>query len=568
MADDTTDVAIVGVGAAGAILAKQLASAGLKVVGLERGPLRTLPDYQIRDDLRWWVRMESLPTVRDDPHVWRRAPDQPAVVQRGSSPENQVGGAWLHWQGFSWRFAPGDFKMRTNEIESGAAERAGADLTGCDIQDWPVSYEQLAPYYERFEWEVGVSGERGANPFAGPMVRDYPLPPLRRNARSAILEPAMKGLGYHPFQSPAGILSRSYRPPPPYDTRLPERPACTYCSYCAGFGCHVLAKSTAADQIVPVAVGTGNFDLRPGCRVVRVNVDDRGLASGVSYLDASGTLQELRAQTVILAAFVQDIVRLLLLSATERFATGLANSSGLVGRYFMIHGFAVTFADYDDRIVNSFIGPGSSESCIDDLQGNNFDHAGLGFIRGASIQPAGEGPPLRHYNEVPPGVPRWGLAYRQYLQRYFTRHLSLSALCEAMPHEGNYVDLDPDRRDRWGVPLPRITWSYTENERRMQRFMQARMEEIAWASGASRVWSIIPPGSTGRFHTGGARMGHDPATSVTNSYGQTHDIPNLFITGAALFPTITGYNPTETLGALAYRTADAIISGRLDLPGL
>jgi gluconate 2-dehydrogenase alpha chain len=568
MTAEQTDVIIVGVGASGAILAKQLATAGLKVVGLERGPLRSLSDYEIRDDIRWMVRTDLLPTVRDDPFTWRPSSDRRATVRRGNSPENQVGGAWLHWQGFSWRFHPADFKVRSREIETGVAERAGADLRGVDIQDWPVTYEELAPYYERFEWEVGVGGERGKNPFEGPMAKDYPVPPLRRNARSVILEPAMQRLGYHPFQSPVGILSRNYKPPEPYDTRLPARPGCSYCSYCSGYGCHVLAKSTAADQIVPVALSTGNFDLRPGSRVLKVNTGPNKLATGVTYVDAEGTQQELQAPLVILGCFVQDISRLLLFSANDDFPTGLANSSGLVGKYFMTHGYATTFADYDDRIVNSFIGPSSSETCIDDFQGNHFDHTGLGFIRGANIQPAGEGPPTRRYNEVPPDVPRWGLGYRQYFQKYFTRHLSIIAECESMPHEANYVDLDPDHRDRYGVPLARVTWNFTENDRRMQRFMLQKMEEIARESGASKVWSVMPPDGIGPHITGGARMGADPAKSVTNSYGQTHDIPNLLVTGAALYPTIAGYNPTETLGALCYRTADAIIARRLGIPGL
>ena len=182
----------------------------------------------------------------------------------------------------------------------------------------------------------------------------------------------------------------------------------------------------------------------------------------------------------------------------------------------MTQGYVFAYGDYDDRIVNGFIGPSSAEVAMDDFYGNNFDHTGVGFIRGANIRSSGHGTPVRLYNEIPPDVPRWGLAYREYLQRYYTRHLGLVAECESLPHANNSIDLDPDHRDRWGVPLARVTWNFTENDRRMHRWMVDRLEEVVRASGASKVWTRWQLAGPGRILRGGTRMGADPATSVTN----------------------------------------------------
>jgi len=194
---------------------------------------------------------------------------------------------------------------------------------------------------------------------------------------------ACKKLGYHPYDTPAGILSQPYQPAAPFDTRIGERPACVYCGHCNFYGCHVQAKAVTLYTTIPVAIETGNFDLKTNCRVFRVNVDSAGEVTGVSYFDPEGSVQKQRARTIILSAFVFENVHLLLLSKTEGgpFAKGLANSSGLVGRYILAHGHVRAMGLFDDYIINGFIGPGSAAMRIDDFNGNNFDHNGLAFIR-------------------------------------------------------------------------------------------------------------------------------------------------------------------------------------------
>lgn len=562
MAASIADVCVVGVGGMGGILAKELASTGLKVVGFERGPAPKKEDYAPRDSIRFFVRREQLDWVRHDPTVTRRKLGGPTRLQYRTSPLNVLGGSLLYWTGQSSRYMPGDFKLYTNEIASGNAERAGADLTGYDIIDWPLSYDDLEPYYERFEWEFGISGQSGMNPFAGPRKRGFPVPPLRHSARMELFAEACKKLGYHPYDTSAGILSQPYRPPEPFDTRIPERPACVYCGHCNFYGCHVHAKAATLYTTIPVALETGNFDLKTNSKVFRIDSDDSGKVAGVSYFDPDGNVQQQKARVVILAAFVFEHARLLLLSKTGagRFAKGLANSSGYVGRNILAHGDVRAMGAFDDFIINGFIGPGSAAMRIDDFNGNNFDHSGLGFIRGGTIGTSGDGTPVTRIDVLPPGVRSWGKEFKQFYCHYYARIMDLNMQPETLPHKANRVDLDPRRRDRWGVPLPRVTFDFHQNEYRLQKFMAGVGEKIMQATGANKVWTEEKP-LPNRW-AGGTRMGENPRNSVVNKNCQTHDIENLFIVGSSVFPTMAGYPPTATIGALAYRTAEYIARQR------
>ncbi len=553
------DVCIVGVGAVGGILAKELSSAGLKVVGFERGPTPKREDYAPRDSIRFLVRSDRLDWVRHEPTTTRRRRGETARLQFRTSPLNVLGGALLHWTGQSSRYMPGDFKLHTNEIASGNAERAGADLAGYDVIDWPLSYDDLEPYYERFEWEFGVSGLAGSNPFAGPRKRGFPLPPLRHSGRMQLFADACRRLGYHPYDTAAGILSQPYRPPEPFDTRIAERPACVYCAHCNFYGCHVHAKAATLYTTIPVALDTGNFDLRTDSKVFRIDTDLAGKVTGVSYFDANGTVQQQKSRVVILSAFVFEHTRLLLLSKTDngRFAEGLANSSGYVGRNILAHGDVRAMGLFDNFIINGFIGPGSAAMRIDDFNGNNFDHTGLGFIRGGTIGTSGDGTPVTRFDVLPPGMRGWGKDFKEFYQRYYTRTMDLNMQPETLPHKDNRIDLDPRRRDRWGIPVPRVTFDFHQNEHRLQTFMAGVGKRIMEATGAARVWTE-EKGRPNRW-AGGTRMGEDPLKSVVNKNCQTHDIENLFVLGSSVFPTMAGYPPTATIAALSYRAAEFII---------
>ena len=559
MPQTIADVCIVGVGGLGGIMAKELASAGLKVVGFERGPAPKREDYAPRDSIRFLIRPQTLEWVRHEPTTTRRKAGEKSRLQYRTSPLNVLGGALLHWTGQSSRYMPGDFKLYTNEVASGNAERARADLTGYDVIDWPLSYDDLEPHYEKFEWEFGVSGEAGGNPFAGPRKRGFPLPPLRHSARMRLFAEACRKLGYHPYDTPAGITSAPYKPAAPFDTRIAERPACVYCGHCNFYGCHVHAKAASLYITIPVALETGNFDLKTNSKVFCIDSDHNGNATAVRYFDPAGREQRQRARVVILSAFVFEHARLLLLSRTDskRFSRGLANTSGYVGRNILAHGDVRAMGAFDDFIINGFIGPGSAAMRIDDFNGNNFDHTGLGFIRGGTIGTSGDGTPVTRVDVLPPDVPAWGKAFKEYYTRYYTRTMDLNMQPETLPHKANRVDLDPRARDRWGLPLPRVTFDFHSNELRLQKFIAGVGEKIMRATGANRVWTE-KKGRPNRW-AGGTRMGTDPRNSVVNEFCQSHDIPNLFIVGSSVFPTMSGYPPTATVAALSYRTSEYIL---------
>jgi gluconate 2-dehydrogenase alpha chain len=570
MATEKTDVVIVGVGAAGGILAAELAKAGMKVIGLERGPRLKTADFEPHDELRYFQRQDLRPDPKRMPVTWRPNANARARPIPSQNNGNQAGGGTVHYGAVSWRFHEDDFRVRSATIERyGEA----AIPEGSSIIDWPLTYAELEPYYERAEYELGVSGKagnlqgkkvEGGNIFEAPRRRDYPLPPLEQDQVGVNLGAAAGKLGLHPFSTPRAILSRPYR----------DRPGCTYCGFCQAFGCHVGAKSSILVTKLPEADATGNFKLITGAMCYRVNSDNAGKATGVSYYGPDRSDNTIEADIVVLAPFIYDNVRLLLLSKTDKFPDGLANSSGHVGKHIMAHIGARAFAAFDDRHVNIYMGPSAQKSSLDDFNADNFDHKGLDFIRGAQISagPAGlEGGPLGTAISMnpPPGVPRWGAAFRDFFAQYYTRHTALTGQTENLPYADQTIDLDPNFRDAWGLPAPRMTYDWRRpNERARIEFVQKKMVEIGRAMGASQVWAApLGPGAPGAHHQGGTRMGSDPNESVVNKYQQSWDVPNLFIMGSSTHPTMSGFNPTLTIQALAYLSADAIVNRYRKNPG-
>src|SRR5437870_4986730 len=307
----------------------------------------------------------------------------------------------------------------------------------------------------------------------------------------------------------------------------------------------------------------------------RVNSDNSSRVNGVSYYGPDGSSDNtIEAEIVIVSPFIYDATRLLLLSKTERFPNGLANSSGHLGKHLMTHIRARVFVAFDDRHVNIYMGPSAQKHSIDDFNADNFDHKDLGFIRGSqiSIGPAAlEGGPIGAATGMnpPPGVPRWGAKYRDFLAQYYTRHTVIAAQIEDLPYARQTIDLDPNVRDAWGLPAPRLTYDWRRpDELKRVEFMFKKLEELGHMMGAAHVWrSPTSAGAPGAHHEGGTRMGNDPKTSVVNRYGQSWDIPNLFILGSSTFPSMSGFNPTLTIQALAYMSADAIVKRYKNHPG-
>jgi gluconate 2-dehydrogenase alpha chain len=557
MATEKTDVVIVGMGAAGAVLAAELGKAGMKVIGLERGPRLSTTDFKPRDELRFFQRQDLRPNTKRQPVTWRPNAKARANPLRSLSYGNQAGGGTVHYGAVSWRFHEDDFRARSHTIERYGAAAIPAESS---LTDWPLSYQDLEPFYDRAEYEIGVSGKAGnllGQKVAGGNV-------LQTDQSGVLFDEAARKLGYHPFAPPHAIISQAYR----------GRPGCTYCGFCQAFGCHVGAKSSTLVTLLPLADATGNFKLVTGAMCHRIDSDNSGRATGVSYYGPDGTDNAIEAELVILAPFIYDNTRLLLLSKTAKFPDGLANSSGQVGKHIMAHIGAKVYAAFDNRYVNNYMGPNAQKYSLDDFNADNYDHGGAGFIRGSQVAIATanqEGGPIGTAMgmEPPAGVPRWGAAYRDFFAKYFARHTVIISETENLPYADQTIDLDPDVRDAWGLPAPRITYDWRRsNERKGVAFIQEKLEQIGQAMGATHVWRApLSQGAPGPHTQGGTRMGSDPKTSVVNRYSQSWDIPNLFIVGSSTHPSMSGFNPTLTIQALAYMSADAIVNRYRKNPG-
>ena len=321
----------------------------------------------------------------------------------------------MHYGALSWRFHEDDFRVRSHTIERYGASAIPQDSS---VIDWPLSYADLEPFYDRAEYELGVSGKAGnlqgskidgGNVFEAPRRRDYPLPALTPDQSGVLFDAGAKKLGYHPFSSPRAILSHPYH----------DRPGCTYCGFCQSFGCHVGAKSSILVTKLPEADATGNFKLLTSVMCYRVNSDNSGRVTGVAYYGPDGSDNTIEADLVILAPFIYDNTRLLLLSKTEKFPNGLANSSGAAGQARHRAHYAARLRGVRRPLRKHLYGASAQKHSLDDFNADNFDHSGLGFIRGAqvSVAPADlEGGPIGTAMAMtpPPGMRRWGAEYRDF----------------------------------------------------------------------------------------------------------------------------------------------------------
>jgi gluconate 2-dehydrogenase alpha chain len=469
---------------------------------------------------------------------------------------NAVGGSTVHYPGLSIRFQPWNFRGR-----SGVLERygAGAIPAGSTLADWPLDYEELEPYYDAVEHAIGVSGRAAnvagehdpeGNELEGPRRRGYPMPPLRRTGWTELTAAAARDLGWHPFPAPAAINAEPYN----------GNPGCTYCGFCSANGCYVDAKGSTDANVIRWAEATGRLRVETSARVTRIEVDGGGLATGVTYVQ-DGRERFQPAKVVLLGAFTYENTRLLLLSASTAFPHGLANNHGQVGKHFAAHVTPVAFGVFPGRRLNLFNGLWSQATCLEDWNADNFDHAELGFVGGAMLTAPQEAKPIAVASgPVPPPVSRWGSEWKAWLHRHAQSIGSVVAQFDTLTYETNFLDLDPAVTDPHGVPVVRVTWELRENERRGFDFMRERLHEWLLAAGAAQTWSPDGYAIEGRHCYGGTRMGNDPAMSVVDRHGLAHEVPNLGALGASTFPAAGGSNPTLTVQALAWRTAQHVVN--------
>lgn len=535
---DAVDFVVVGSGAAGGIMARELSEAGFSVVVLEQGPHLQAEDfkhdewaYDVNTALTWGAR-------QGHPQTFRKSENETAQqVDLSLGYAHNVGGSSVHFSGNFWRLRPVDFSEATIK----------GPIAGTNFADWPISYEDLEPYYTKVDWEIGVSGLQG--PWDPPRSRDYPCPPMPVKSPGVLLEQGASQFGYTAYPAPVAILSQPHN----------GRPACIHCGFCNGYGCEVNAKSSSMATMIPLALASGNCELRTGCTVSRVNHNDSGRVTEVVYWEADGTEQAQAARAVVLCANGAETPRLLLLSESSRFPDGLANSSGIVGQNLMFNGYT-SVAGLFENPVHAYKSVPATRVIHDFYELDNS----LGFYGGGGID-------SRHPSRGLPmglsmfgslyGGPSWGSEYKRNLRRDFVYSAAFDGHTTSLPLSSNSVSLDPVVRDKWDRPALRCTYMDHPDDLATMKFFLDRTTELMEAAGAITTSGFYPEGGqNGGVHLlGTCRMGNDPASSVVDRFHRSHDVPNLFLCDGSSMVTSGRGQPTMTIMAMAFRAADNII---------
>jgi choline dehydrogenase-like flavoprotein len=535
------DFVVIGSGAAGGIMAKQLSTAGFSVVVLEQGGWGKYGREQEYNKDEWLaLNVSDDDRLMSDPAKQRntfRPNDKVKAVPGTHSYGCVIGGGTVTYGGSSWRHLPYEF------------HEASYDRTipsGTGMADWPVTYDELEPYYTQAEWEMGISGLRVNTPFLAPMSKDYPLPPMPLKSSGAIFNIAAAKLGLTVVPGPLAIISKPYM----------GREACVNCGICSGYGCQVRARSSSAVTMLPLAEKTGNCEIRVKSYVREISVDKGGRVTGVIYFDAQKREVRQKAKAVVLSANAGESARLLLMSKSALFPNGLANSSGVVGKYVMFGNGAGASALFEHPL-NEYKGVISGAGIVDYVPSDPK----RGFYGGGRMTARGYLTPLDlGLGGLSPGNPRWGAGYKKALREEANHRMTINCYVTQLPLETNRIDLDPDVKDEWGLPAMRITSSAHPDDIKNMEFFRQKSIEILEAAGAKKVWAPQVRESVGGAHNRGTcRMGNDPKTSVVDTFHKAHDVPNLFIVDGSNLVTGGRNHPTLTIQALAFRAAEHII---------
>jgi choline dehydrogenase-like flavoprotein len=524
MKNPPVDVLIIGAGASGAAMAWSLADTRMRILCLEQGDWVKPSDYP-SNGRDWEAR--QLAEFNFSPNVRAAAADYP--INETDSPikianYNGVGGGTVLYAGHFPRFHPSDFRVKSLD---GVAD------------DWPIDYHTLAPFYAENDRMMGVSGLSGdpAYPPKEPM-----MPPLPLGKSGQTLARGMNKLGWHWWPSDSAVATEDYH----------GRARCINLGHCLG-GCAQGAKASTDITYWPEAIRAG-VELRTRCRVREITTNDQGMATGAIYYDADGVEHFQAAEVVVMACNGVGTPRILLNSSSARFPDGLANSSGLVGRNLMFHPYAA-ITGYFDQALDGYRGPGN---CIWSQEFYETDRS-RDFLRGYTFEfTRGRGPVITALAGMRSGRVPWGDEHHTEYRRIFNRSTGMVAICEDLPEAHNRVTLDPTLVDSNGIPAPKITYKLSDNSRRMLDHAVARATEALRAAGAYEVASETPLAVGGWHLMGTARMGRDPARSVVNEWGRSHDVKNLFIVDGSIFVTSAGVNPTSTIQALTLYIADAM----------
>lgn len=554
------DICVVGSGAGAGPVIYTLAHAGYKVLVLEKGPWYTEQDY-FKDELKTSLRGGYTPDLRDEQHVvelenddgsWRHFPTYQSSWNFWNG--NVVGGSSNFMSGFFHRLKPNDFKLLSTY----------GPIEGANIVDWPISYEDMEPYYDKVEKVVGVSGRVIAHPFQEPRSsKDFPFPPTAEHPIAKHIDKACERLGFHSMPMPRAILSQPAL----------NRKACVYSGYCGSYGCATGAKGGSRAALINSAMATGNCDLRPETMVTHIHSDKTGKVTAIEYIDKQGNKQSVDAKLYVVAAQAIETARLLLNSKGPKHPEGLANNNGQVGKNLIFAGGGagsgrLPYDKFSPEQVSELkqFGTFINRSLQDwyeirdkDLfkseqvqKGGTIDfvHLHPNPVARANRQTRGNGGLL------------WGKPLKDKLKSHFTegRYVKVEAFCDWSPTDNGHVSLDPKIKDKWGLPVAKIKVDVHVQNLRVGWYLANKSGDVLREMGAEDVLSFasgVPPTN---LVAGACRFGTNPKTSVLNSDCQAHDVENLYVTDGSFMPTGGSVPHTWTIYANSFRVADKIVA--------
>ncbi len=537
----TYDLIIVGAGAGGGVAAGVLAEAGKRVLLLERGcdlAFDDIPRDHLRNHRFTRYGHNTGPELDGNPRVFVDTDGAERVIQPHEDDYQNnamtVGGGTRVFGAQAWRFLPTDFAM---------ASTYGTP-PGSSLADWPIGYDDLAPYYQRAEWEIGVAGDSAASARIWQREREFPMPAVPLNRQGAVLRRGADALGWSTIGVPLLINSLPYG----------GRPACIQCQHCVGFACPSDAKNGTHNTMIPRALASGRCELVSQAIVERIDSDGAGHVAGVTYIDTDGRRHSPRAEVVICAAGAIETARLLLNSAGAHDPLGMGNAHDQVGRNLQGHYYPGCFGLLPEPVYDHE-GPGVTTATV------QFNHGNAGVIGGGMLADEFIVLPIFFWaRNLPPDLPRWGLANKRWMRENFTRVIRVTGPVQEIPSPDARVTLDPAVRDRWGIPVARLSGTSHPETVRTATFMHARAHAWLRAAGASQIWGKPPRLriSGGQHQAGTCRMGDDPRTSVVDRNCRVHGYDNLYVADGSVHVTNGGFNPVLTIMALAFRTAERV----------
>ncbi len=561
------DICIVGSGAGASPVAYTMAKAGAKVLVLEKGPWLTEKEF-FKDELAISIHDAYNPKLSDEQHVVEEEyeDEEGNSFWQGEKTSDSgwswwngtvVGGSSNFMSGYFHRLKPIDFRLKSEFGE----------IEGANVADWPISYDELEPYYAMVEREVGVSGRVVKHPHQEPRSTDFPYPPIAEVPMSSWIDKAANKIGYHAVPVPRAVLSQPAM----------GRRSCEYSGYCSSYGCSSGAKGSGRAALLNHAVATGNCTIKPNAKVYKIATDDSGEITGIHYYDAQGREQSVNAKTYVVACQAVETSRLLLASTGEKFPNGLANNNGQVGKNLLFSGGGTGSGDFiydqlNEQQVNELkvVGPFVNRALQDwyQIDDNNFTGANAkGQAKGGTIDFLFHQNPIARARGTQWGVDSegedrllWGEELKQSIKQEFTTYKTLrfEVFNDWLPTDDCFVALDKDVTDKWGDPVAKVRIGYHERDLEVGEYLSVKAEKLLVALGAKNISSSVSGYPATNLMAGGCRFGNDPKTSVLDKNCRAHEVDNLYVTDGSFMPTGGSVPYTFTIYANAFRVAEHI----------